>query len=78
MRPLQTLEPLRSQAGYICEGSLPQRVDVNLSVRQMRLSEVGLIIDCFHRSSPEHLNRLAVTRRVLEKHNMPSAGSETV
>jgi RimJ/RimL family protein N-acetyltransferase len=34
--------------------------DVKLTVREMKLSEVGLIINYFHQSSPEHLNTLGV------------------
>lgn len=33
---------------------------MKLSVREIRLSEVGLIISYFHQSSPEHLNTLGV------------------
>jgi RimJ/RimL family protein N-acetyltransferase len=32
----------------------------NLSVREMALSEVDLVIDYFHRSTPEHLEMLGV------------------
>ena len=33
---------------------------MNLSVRLMRLSEVGLIVDYFHEASPEHLETMGV------------------
>jgi RimJ/RimL family protein N-acetyltransferase len=35
---------------------------MDLAVREMKIEEVGLIIDCFHQSSPEHLLALGVDR----------------
>lgn len=41
-------------------GSAGTFVVVKLHVREMRLDEVGLVIDYFHDSTPEHLNTLGV------------------
>lgn len=41
-------------------GVIESGVNVTLHVREMKLSEVGLIINYFHHSSPEYLNTLGV------------------
>lgn len=42
------------------QGAAKSEGKVTMRVREMKLSEVGLIINYFHHSSPEHLNTLGV------------------